>query len=340
MNKDIRVEVSFRGHRKRKRLKLLLGPESTDFLLDLWISAAMSHPSGILEGMDEIDIALDAGWEGDPKVFVDALVTCGFMEKDDETETYRLHDWEEHQPYVCHAPERSASASNAARVKWEKKRNAESMRSVAHTEGKPSAMRNEEKRNAPSPSPSPSPSPILKNKEKDTPLPPTGGESTSVVSNVITEDVKPPKKSKPDRPRSGAAIEYSQEFERFWQAYPRKVAKDAAFQAWEKTIGGKHGPPPREPTALIDAAVRYAQDCRAKCTEDQYILHASTFLGPKRRWKDFSRPPDWNAPVVGAAGQVASLRDVQGFSPQMTPEGGEIDAKERLRRAQRAEGRC
>lgn len=334
MNKDIRVEVSFRGHRKRKRLKLLLGPESTDFLLDLWISAAMSHPSGVLEGMDEIDIALDAGWEGDPKVFVDALVTCGFMEKDDETETYRLHDWEEHQPYVCHAPERSASASNAARIKWEKRRIAESMRSAcdAHTEGKPGAMRDEEKRNAPSPSPSPK----QKNKEKDTPLPPTGGDTTLVVSSGATDGGTTPKKSKPQRPRNGAVIEYSQEFERFWQAYPRKVAKDAAFQAWQKTIGGKHGPPPREPTVLIDAAARYAQDCRAKCTEDQYILHASTFLGPKRRWKDFTRPPDWNAPVIGTGSQVASLRDVQGFSA----EGGEIDAKERLRRAQRAEGRC
>ena len=35
MNSDIRLAVSFRGHRKRKRLRLLLGPGSTDYLIDL-----------------------------------------------------------------------------------------------------------------------------------------------------------------------------------------------------------------------------------------------------------------------------------------------------------------
>ena len=34
MNTDIRLAVSFRGHRKRKRLRLLLGPGSTDYLLE------------------------------------------------------------------------------------------------------------------------------------------------------------------------------------------------------------------------------------------------------------------------------------------------------------------
>ena len=72
MNSDIRLAVSFRGHRKRKRLRLLLGPGSTDCLIDLWIATAMTHPSGVLHGMDEIDIALEAGWEGDPQQFVAA----------------------------------------------------------------------------------------------------------------------------------------------------------------------------------------------------------------------------------------------------------------------------
>lgn len=61
MNSDIRLAVSFRGHRKRKRLRLLLGPGSTDYLIDLWIATAMNHPNGILQGMDETDIALEAG---------------------------------------------------------------------------------------------------------------------------------------------------------------------------------------------------------------------------------------------------------------------------------------
>ena len=85
MNSDIRLAVSFRGHRKRKRLRLLLGAGSTDCLIDLWIATAMTHPSGILQGMDEIDIALEAGWEGDPQKFAAALVECGFLSNREET---------------------------------------------------------------------------------------------------------------------------------------------------------------------------------------------------------------------------------------------------------------
>lgn len=96
MNTDIRIAVSFLGHRKRKRLRMLLGAGSTDCLLDLWISTAMNHPSGVLSGMDEIDIALEAGWDGDAQKFVDAMLQSGFLERMDDG-TYRLHDWEEHQ---------------------------------------------------------------------------------------------------------------------------------------------------------------------------------------------------------------------------------------------------
>lgn len=118
MNSDIRLAVSFRGHRKRKRLRLLLGPGSTDYLIDLWIATAMNHPNGILQGMDETDIALEAGWEGDnPQKLVSALVECGFLEKA-ENGVYTLHDWEDHQAYVIHAERRKAQARNAAAARW------------------------------------------------------------------------------------------------------------------------------------------------------------------------------------------------------------------------------
>ena len=117
MNTDIRISVSFRNHRKRKRLRLLLGPGATDYLIDLWIATAMNHPDGILSGMDETDIALEAGWEGDPAEFCRALLECKFLERDEEG-TYFLHDWEDHQPWVVKAEARSAKARNAVNAKW------------------------------------------------------------------------------------------------------------------------------------------------------------------------------------------------------------------------------
>ena len=149
MNSDIRLAVSFRGHRKRKRLRLLLGSGSTDFLIDLWIATAMTHPSGVLQGMDEIDIALEAGWEGDPQQFVTALVECGFLEKNDSG-AYALHDWSDHQGYVIHAERRKANARNAATARW----------NARQENGVHAACEQQAGGNPPSPLPSPLPSPV------------------------------------------------------------------------------------------------------------------------------------------------------------------------------------
>ena len=151
MNSDIRLAVSFRGHRKRKRLRLLLGPGSTDCLIDLWIATAMTHPSGVLHGMDEIDIALEAGWEGDPQQFVAALVECGFLEKDGHG-AYMLHDWSDHQGYAIHAERRKANARNAAAARWNA-RQEKAMRGVCGQDAGSNPP-------SPLPSPLPSPSPV------------------------------------------------------------------------------------------------------------------------------------------------------------------------------------
>lgn len=170
MNTDIRLAVSFRGHRKRKRLRLLLGPSSTDYLLDLWIATAMNHPDGILTGMDETDIALEAGWEGEPQTFVAALLECRLLEKIEHG--YALHDWAEHQAYVVHAEDRKTQAKNAAAKRWAA-RTAPVMptecavhpmgiaASIASVNSDPATGNAHAKSgNAPSPSPIPSPSPV------------------------------------------------------------------------------------------------------------------------------------------------------------------------------------
>ena len=46
MNTDIRISVSFKGHRKRKKLKLYLKDDgATEYLIDLWISVATDRRS-------------------------------------------------------------------------------------------------------------------------------------------------------------------------------------------------------------------------------------------------------------------------------------------------------
>ena len=120
---DIRIKLAFKEHRKRKKLNLVLGLQksATDYLIDLWINTAQNNPDGVLNGMNDIDIAMEAGWEGDPEVFVMSIgpkpLGVGFLDKT-ESGVYKIHDWEEHQPWVFYSKERSKKARKAALVKW------------------------------------------------------------------------------------------------------------------------------------------------------------------------------------------------------------------------------
>ncbi len=163
-------------------------------------------------------------------------------------------------------------------------------------------------------------------KEKDSPLtPPSGGERTGKISETVPEKSGRSKSSSNSRSQSP-------EFVRFWEAYPRKVAKDAAWQIWRRLLRGNFGPPPRSPDDLVAAAVKYADECRAACREQDKILHARTFLGPQRRWTDYVRAPDSDRSDVGG--------EPCGNGREQLPEGGEVvDYRERIRLAQLREGR-
>lgn len=82
--------------------------------------------------------------------------------------------------------------------------------------------------------------------------------------------------------------EYTAEFEEFWSHYPRRVEKRAAFKAWKTRL--KEGYKPQQ---LIIAAKNYASYCRLQGTEQRFIKHPSTFLGPNKPFEEFiNGPPD------------------------------------------------
>ena len=74
------------------------------------------------------------------------------------------------------------------------------------------------------------------------------------------------------------------DFETFWRAYPRRVAKGAAQRSWDKLA--KLG---TNPADIIKGAEAYAAACRGK--EVQYIAHPATWLNAQR-WLDDSSQPD------------------------------------------------
>lgn len=89
-------------------------------------------------------------------------------------------------------------------------------------------------------------------------------------------------------PAEKSGDEYTPEFEEFWSHYPRRVEKRAAFKAWKTRL--KEGYKPQQ---LILAARNYASYCHIQGTEQRYIKHPSTFLGPNRPFEEFiNGPPD------------------------------------------------
>lgn len=90
-------------------------------LIDLWLAAAANRPKGILMGMTEEDIALDAQWSGDPGEFCRSLCDIGFLDRSADG-TYSIHDWKEHQAFCFYSEERSKQAKEAIAIRWTKRR--------------------------------------------------------------------------------------------------------------------------------------------------------------------------------------------------------------------------
>lgn len=118
----------------------------------------------------------------------------------------------------------------------------------------------------------------------------------------------------PETETKTKADTYTDTFNEFWDAYPRKQAKAAAFKSWLVAIRKA------EPTAIIQAAKRYADDPNRV---DQFTAHASTWLN-QGRWEDAPLPsrinpkidttPTWQPPVFSADDQpegVAMPDDVK-----------------------------
>lgn len=74
---------------------------------------------------------------------------------------------------------------------------------------------------------------------------------------------------------------YTPEYESFWTVYPRHIKKQATFKCWNKLL--KDGIPPER---VMAAAENYRDQCKVLRTEERYILHPSTFLGPDRPFED------------------------------------------------------
>lgn len=104
----------------------------------------------------------------------------------------------------------------------------------------------------------------------DTHMPP----SPSAPAECVSSSEKQKKRKKQE--------DYTEDFEEFWTSYPRKVEKKTAYKAWNARI--KNGTNPQE---MIQAAKNYARYCQLNGTEERFIKHPSTFIGPNEPYKEY-----------------------------------------------------
>lgn len=79
------------------------------------------------------------------------------------------------------------------------------------------------------------------------------------------------------------STDYTKDFETFWTHYPRKIAKVKAFKCYQKLL--KEGVAPAD---LLLSAKNYAAAVTADKTEEKFIKHPSTFLGPDKHFEDYT----------------------------------------------------
>lgn len=118
MNTDIRLQLSFRNHPKTKKLRFALGNDGVISFIWLLMFVAESKPDGLLDGMDETDIALAADYPGDPAEFVRILTGVHYLKQ--TKSGYKIHGWAEHNAYAAGAKDRSNHGKKAAAARWKK----------------------------------------------------------------------------------------------------------------------------------------------------------------------------------------------------------------------------
>lgn len=93
-------------------------------------------------------------------------------------------------------------------------------------------------------------------------------------------------------------------FDRFWQTYPRRIAKPAARKAWAAAM--KRG---ADPEQIILAANLYATNPRRKESDPKYTAHPATWLNQERYDDEPDEP--WTPPAPAPARSTTDERVAQ-----------------------------
>lgn len=88
---------------------------ATGLLVALWCWALDNAPDGVLGSESDEDIAAGGDWDGDPAVFVEALISSGFIDR--EGDALHIHDWHDYAGKLMDRRKADASRKRKLREK-------------------------------------------------------------------------------------------------------------------------------------------------------------------------------------------------------------------------------
>ncbi len=111
------LDLDYFEHRKTKRLIGLLGRGAEILPIRLWVYCGKFHcEDGRFVGYSDQEIESILGWWGKPGEMLQAMLSAGFMHR--ENETIVVHDWLEHQGHIARFKQRG---KDMAQRRWGKK---------------------------------------------------------------------------------------------------------------------------------------------------------------------------------------------------------------------------
>ena len=178
----------------------------------------------------------------------------------------------------------------------------------------------------------------------------TDEQQMNTVKNIRTKELKN-KDLKDLKHTCDSPPLFSPDFEEFWKHYPHfNRNKKGAYKNYLATLKGDSRLHKATLEGLLRAAKNYATEVSGK--DKQYVLHASTFLGPTtERWFEYDKPlknsngetlrddVDKNDFMIGGGPDIdykAYERARRGYDPYTPKRGRETDSAAGVGRTERA----
>lgn len=246
-------------------------------IISLWLWASQNASDGDLSRCTPRAIAEAAEYRKKPEAFVDALIKVRFLDPDK-----KLHDWEDHAAMLIDSIERSNKNNASRQQRYRDRRNSKHNDSDSVTTASDSNVTRNVTSNVTSNAPSNesnAPSNVTSNESNAPTIPyrtkPNQYTTTARINidngNTVTAEETP-------------AINCGWMFTQFWEAYPKKIDRESAWEAWKKL-----NPSRTDASAILSALESWK--ISGQWTEDsgRFIPDAGNFLA-KGYWRT-SPPP-------------------------------------------------